>query len=68
MRLLRALAWVVAVISLAASAHVVSAFVRPSGGADQVRAQVRWLNDARRTGRLTGCSGCSRRAPSSPTC
>lgn len=50
MRLLRALAWVVAVISLAASAHVVSAFVRPSGGADRVRAQVRWLNDARADG------------------
>lgn len=48
--LLRVLAWVVAVASLAASTLVVLAFVQPASGADRVRAQVGWLNRARASG------------------
>ena len=50
MRLLRALAALVVVVSLAAGAHIAHAFLQPVSGPDRVAAQVRWLNAQRDTG------------------
>ena len=50
MRVLRALALLVVVVSIAAAAHVVHAFTQPLSDTARVAAQVRWLNAARADG------------------
>lgn len=46
MRLLRGLAALLVLLSVAAAAHVAHAFLQPTSGTERVVAQVRWLNRA----------------------
>ena len=46
MRLLRGLAGLLVLLSVAAAAHVAHAFLQPASGTERIAAQVRWLNRA----------------------